>query len=129
MRARSLAALLGASRLLPTSPAAPLAPASWLLLEAGGLRHRRPALHLAVEVAGEVLGAAADEIDALRRQRLGDLVRLERLVAGARELVDDLLRSACGRHETEPQAGLEAGQSGLGHGREGWRHRRAPRFG
>src|SRR5262245_28491091 len=101
----------------PGGPSAPLAAVS-LLLQAGGMCDRRLALHLAVDVAGEVVGAAADEIDALRSERLGDLVALERRIGGARKLVDHLLRRAGGCDQAEPQAGLEAGQPGLRHSRK-----------
>src|SRR5215470_2256521 len=65
---------------------------SQLFLQAGGLGDRRPTLHLAVEIAREILGGTADEIDALRGEDLGHLIGLQSLVGGAGELVDDLFR-------------------------------------
>ena len=47
--------------------------------------------------------------DRLRGERLGDFIRLERLIGGARELVDDRLRRAGGRHQPEPQDRYEVG--------------------
>src|SRR6266540_5621647 len=84
--------------------------------QAGARDDRRPSLVLIVDVTAELFRRAADPRDGLRLQGLPNLVRLERLVGGARELVDDRLRRARRRDQSEPQDRLEARDPGLDHG-------------
>ena len=81
-----------------------------------------PSRVLVVDVTAELVRRAADPRDRLRLQGLADLVRLERLVGGARELVDDRLRRAGRRDQPEPQdrlrspvspASIMVGRSGM----------------
>src|SRR5437016_13685319 len=65
-----------------------------LFPQARGFHHRGPALALAFDVRAEILRRAAERLNGLSLQRADDLVRLERLVGGARQLVDDRLRRA-----------------------------------
>src|SRR5438067_8292584 len=76
--------------------------------QAGARDDGRPSRALTVDVTAELFRRAADSRDGLRLQGLPNLVRFERLVGGARELVDDRLRRAGRRDQPEPQDRLEA---------------------
>src|SRR5262245_53913717 len=61
-----------------------------LLFHPGCGNDTRPFCTLAADVVGELLWRAAEHVDALLLQWLDHVARLERLVGGARELVDDV---------------------------------------
>src|SRR5262245_47057286 len=65
-----------------------------LLPQPGGDRDLGPFAQLGLDVAAELVGAAADRLEALGAQRHEHVARRQRLVGGARELVDDLARRA-----------------------------------
>src|SRR5215468_10808091 len=98
----------------------PRAGRSALLLETGfcllranvrGLRHLRPALEFAGDVASELLRRArrGRESDAL--QPLDDRLLLERLVRVSVQALDDLARRPRRRHQTKPGIDVEVGDS------------------
>src|SRR5262249_26286166 len=87
-----------------------------LLLHPRRRDHAPPFRGLAVDVVGELLRRAAQYVDALLLQRLDHVAGLERLVGGARELLDDVGRRAGRCHQPAPYTGVEALEARFFHG-------------
>src|SRR3954468_10911438 len=96
-----------------------------LLPQARGVDDLGPALLLGGEVTREVVRRAAVNRHGLSLQRVDDLVRLERFVGGAVQLVDDRLRRAGRRLDAEPQHRLAVRYAGFDHGGKLWKERAA----
>src|SRR3954469_9455293 len=100
-----------------------------LLPQARGVDDLGPALLLGGEVTREVVRRAAVNRHGLSLQRVDDLVRLDRFVGGLVQLVDDRLRRAGRRLDTEPQHRLAVRQAGFDHGGKLGKEHAAPGVG
>src|SRR6266446_7740621 len=85
-----------------------------LVFEAGSVRRGGPFRRLARDQSGEFLGRATQRLESLRPELGDDLVGGERRIGGSAELFNHAARRGGGRHQTEPDAGLEIGLPRLG---------------